>query len=85
MPAPYVARHTRLHPHLWGPYKITAYPHGFHDWPAGLAEPVWEPSALLIRGGYACFVSLGDQSTLNDALDACWRHLASLPTPAEAA
>lgn len=23
----YVQRHTALHPRLWGPYSITAYPH----------------------------------------------------------
>ena len=85
MPARHVARHTRLHPQLWGPYKITAYPHGFHQWPEDLADPVWEPNALVIRGDRACIIRLADQPTLDDALDACWRHLASLPTSAEAA
>ncbi|WP_174280417.1 hypothetical protein [Sphingomonas bacterium] len=85
MPARHVARHTRLHPQLWGPYKITAYPDGFHQWPEGMADPVWEPDACVIRGDVACFQRLGDQPTLEDALEACWRHLASLPIPAEAA
>lgn len=85
MPARHVARHTRLHPQLWGPYKVAAYPSGFHEWPEGLSDPVWEPNALVIRDGVACLIRLEDQPTLDDAFDACWRHLASLPAPAKAA
>lgn len=79
MSARYVARYTRLHPTLWAPYKITGYPHGFHDWPDELADPVWIPTARVIRQTTACLLDLGDQRTLDDALEACWTHLASLP------
>ena len=85
MPTRHVARHTRLHLRLLGPHKITAYPHGFHDWPKDLTEPVWEPNALVIRDGFACIIRMDDQPTLDDALDACWQHFGSLPTLARAA
>ncbi|OAH45455.1 hypothetical protein AX777_17770 [Sphingobium yanoikuyae] len=78
MAAPYVARFTRLHPQLWAPYSITAYPHGFHGWPEGLADPVWIPTARVITNRGACKLDLGDCPSLDEAIDACWRHFASL-------
>lgn len=77
MPAP-VARFTRLHPRLWAPYSITAYPHGFHDWPEALADPVWIPTARIITHRGACLLDLGDCASLDAAIDACWRHFATL-------
>lgn len=81
--AQWVFRTTTLHPALWAPYRLTAYPNGF----AGAAggpdyPPVWEPSAMVIgrRNGRAtcCYAPLGDAATLDDALEACWAHYASL-------
>lgn len=75
---PYVARFTRLHFRLWGPYGITAYPTGFHDWPEHLSAAVWMPEARIITGAGAVKVPLGDCATLDDAIAACWSHFASL-------
>ena len=74
----YVARYTRLHAKLWAPYSITAYPHGFHNWPEGLADPVWIPNARVITAAGAASRSLTDCPTLDAALEACWAHLATL-------
>ncbi len=74
----YVARYTRHHPRLWAPYSLTAYPHGFHEWPEGLAEPVWTPNARVITATDATSRPLADCDTLDDAIDACWAHLATL-------
>ena len=78
MTTPYVFRFTRLHPNLWAPYKITAYPYGFHDWPAELADPVWIPTVRIITNRGACLLDLGDCATLEQAIEACWTHYASL-------
>lgn len=78
MSAPYVFRFTRLHPKLWGPYRIIAYPHGFHDWPPEEAAPVWIPEARIINGRGAAIFGLGDCATLDEAIEACWMHFASL-------
>lgn len=74
----YVAKYTRLHPRLWAPYSITAYPHGFHNWPAGLADPVWTPNARVITAAGAASRPLADCPTLDAAIEACWAHLATL-------
>lgn len=76
--ARYVARFTRLHPRLWAPYSITAYPHGFHGWPADLRDPVWTPYAHIITTGGAATRSLGDCASMDEAIEACWAHLATL-------
>ncbi len=76
--AKYVARHTKLHPRLWYPYTIVAYPYGFHDWPEGLADPVWTPRAHVVADGCARIRDLGDCATLDDALAACWEHFVTL-------
>lgn len=78
MNAPYVFRFTRLHPKLWGPYRIIAYPYGFHDWPPEEAAPVWTPEARIITRRGAALRGLGDCATLEEAIEACWMHLASL-------
>jgi len=78
MATPYVARFTRLHPKLWAPYGITAYPYGFHDWPPEDAAPVWIPRAHIITARGAAFLDLGDCATLEQAIEACWTHFASL-------
>lgn len=76
--ARYIARYTRLHPQLWAPYSITAYPNGFHGWPAGLCDPVWIPNARIVTPGGAACRSLGDCATLDEAIEACWAHFATL-------
>ena len=79
-PAPYVQRHTHLHPHLWAPYKIVAYANGFAGAP-GEADlpPVYEPNAMVIgETGHACMRYLGEAATLDDAIEACWIHLAGI-------
>lgn len=78
MAKPYIQRHTRLHPRLWAPYKIHAYPYGFHNWPGDLALPVWVPEARVVGSTCALLIRLGDQPTLDAAIDACWAHLAGL-------
>jgi len=82
---PYVQRHTGLHPALWAPYKITAYPHGFAGAPGEPdLPPVWMPEARIIgtegrQKGHACTLLLDlDSPSLDDALSACWEHYASL-------
>ncbi|HEX7855002.1 MAG TPA: hypothetical protein VF503_15035 [Sphingobium sp.] len=79
----YVARYTQLHPQLWAPYAITAYPHGFHDWPDDLAAPVWTPNARIITPGGAASRTLGDYATLDAAIEACWAHLVTLDLDAK--
>jgi len=78
MTAPYVCRFTRLHPKLWHCYGITAYPHGFHGWPPEEAAPVWIPTARIVTARGACLLDLGDCATLEQAIEACWTHYASL-------
>ncbi|AKH18971.1 hypothetical protein [Sphingomonas sanxanigenens] len=78
MRKPYIQRHTRLHPKLWAPYKIIAYPYGFHNWPGDLALPVWIPEARVVGPTCALLRTLGEQRTLDDAIEACWIHLAGL-------
>lgn len=78
MAAPYVARFTQLHPKLWAPYGITDYSYGFHDWPPEEAAPVWIPRAHIITARGAAFLDLGDCATLEQAIEACWTHFASL-------
>lgn len=81
---PWIYRRTNLHPALWAPYRIKAYPHGFAGAP-GEADlpPVWEPEAMIVgreRTGRLlnCFLPLGDAASLDDAIEACWAHFASL-------
>lgn len=82
---PYVARHTNLHPALWGPYRITSYPAGFKGAP-GEADlpPVWMPEALVVgtqgrSRGHACTLVLDyDAPSIDAALASCWQHYASL-------
>lgn len=76
--AAYVARLTNLHPKLWAPYSIVAYPYGFHEWPEEYADPVWDPHVRLITPSGPVSRSLGDCSTLDDALAACWAHFVTL-------
>jgi len=85
MSSGYVQRHTSLHPALWWPYKITAYPVGFYSRSSGEhTPPAWEPNAMNIdaRGGYACMTQLweneGACATLEEAMDLCWQHYALL-------
>lgn len=76
--AVYIARYTRLHARLWAPYSITAYPHGFHNWPDGMADPVWTPNARVITLSGAASQPLADCATLDAAIEACWAHFAML-------
>lgn len=69
---------TDLHPKLWAPYSIVAYPYGFHAWPEEWADPVWEPHARVMPEAGSTSQKLGECSTLDDALAACWKHLVSL-------
>lgn len=72
------ARLTNLHPRLWAPYSIVAYPYGFHAWPEEWAEPVWEPHARVFTAAGSSSQKLGECATLDDALAACWEHLVKL-------
>lgn len=78
---PYVARHTRLHPALWAPYKITFYP-GFKGAPGEDDLPaVWMPEARIISRttGHAASLFLDyDSPSLDAAIESCWEHYASL-------
>lgn len=74
----YVQRFTNLHPRLWHCYGITAYPNGFHDWPAEEARPVWEPYARIITARGAGYERLPDAHSVDEALENCWIHFASL-------
>jgi O-acetyl-ADP-ribose deacetylase (regulator of RNase III) len=76
--AAYVARYTRLHPCLWAPHSITAYPHGFHNWPDGLADPVWTRNARIVTSAGAAFRPSADCATLDAAIEECWVHFATL-------
>lgn len=76
-----VQRHTRLHAGLWAPYKLTAYPAGFYGnftGQTGDHPPVWEAEARVIHRGKACVVRLADAATIDEALEACWTHLARM-------
>lgn len=72
------ARLTDLHPRLCAPYSIVAYPYGFHAWPEEWADPGWELHARVMTDAGSSSQKLGECSTLDDALAACWEHLVSL-------
>lgn len=84
MGAPYLVRLTRLHPALWAPYKIIAYPHGFAGAPGEPdLPPVWTGDARVVgtapyQRGHACLQLLPDADTLDGAISECWAHYASL-------
>lgn len=77
----WVARYTELHPALWAPYRVIAYPYGFKGAPGEPdLPPVWMPEARIIgRNGHACLQVLDyDAPSIDSALAACWQHFAEL-------